>query len=248
MLVQENESGLRLVTQNDHGLFAGRLAHEWWGLDGEPTPLPFELVFATSLHDQSWVKADRAPTLNQDTGIPHDFNDYPKKDRARMYREGLDFLSEIDPYAGLLVSLHYYSFTSLRDVAGFGKHEESRQDDLRAALGFSEPGMKVAERHLAYLQLFDLLSLHIVLSPPRATGDLPGWLEAEAISKTPVGTPFQIQWFGDSRVTLDPFPFRQAFHVEIPYRDLPYRRYANDGDLKTDWENAELEFWPLEIS
>lgn len=248
MLVQENESGLRLVSQNDHGLFAGRLAHEWWGLDSEPTPLPFELVFATSVHDQSWLKADRTPTLNHDTGIPYDFNDFPKKDRARMYTEGLDYLAEVDPYAGLLVSLHYHSFTSLRPVAGFGKREEARQDELRAALGFSEPSMRVAERHLAYLQLFDLLSLHLILSPPRATGDLPEWLEAQAICKTPAGTPFDIEWYDDSRVTLAPFPFRQAFHVEIPYRDLPYRRYAKDEDLRVDWENSTQKFWAFEIS
>ena len=248
MLVQVRNDCLWLFTQNDHGLLAGRLAYEWWGLDGEPSPLPFELLLATSIHDTGWIQADSRPTLNPETGRPHDSLDYPLEQRLPMYRAGLDNLTAIDPYTGLLVSKHYAALGGMVSVEEFQDQESKRQEELVEALGLSQNSMATVENQLQYLRMFDLLAYHFCLAAPSASEELPDWLTAEEIGKTPADTEFTIRWLGDQRIGFEPSPFRQLFHVELPYRELPGTRFSSQEELDDAWANSELRYWALEVS
>ena len=248
MLVQARDDCLWLFTQNDHGLLSGRLAYEWWGLDGEPSPLPFELLLATSIHDTAWIQADSRPTWNPETGRPHTSLDFPLERRLPMYRSGLDNLTAIDPYTGLLASKHYATLGGMVSVDEFQKQESDRQAKLIQALGLSQRSMATVENQLQYLQLFDLLSYYLCLAPPSASETLPEWLTAEEIGKTPAGTEFTIRWSGDDRIEFEPSPFRQLFHVELPYREIKGTQFASQEELDGAWRESELRYWALEVT
>ena len=248
MLVQRRHDSLWLFTQNDHGLLSGRLAYEWWGLDDEPSPLPFELILATSIHDTAWIRADSEPTWNPDTGRPFDSLDLPLERRLPMYWEGLEILAGIDPYTALLASKHYATLGGMVTVEEFQERESQRQTSLEGALGLSKRAMATVESQLSYLRMFDLLSYHLCLAAPSGSEELPSWLSSQEIGKTPAGTEFTIAWRDDNRVVVTPFPFRQLFHIELPYRELAGARFDSQEELSKAWANAELQYWPVEIS
>ena len=248
MLVQVRNDCLWLFSQNDHGLLAGRLAYEWWGLDGEPSPLPFELLLATSIHDTGWIQADSQPTWNPETGRPYTSLDYPLEQRLPMYREGLENLTTIDPYTGLLVSKHYAALGGMVPVEEFQVQESKRQEELVRALGLSPGSMATVENQLRYLQMFDLLSYFLCLAAPSASEELPEWLTSQEIGKTPADSEFTIRWSGDYRIGFDPCPFRQLFHVELPYRELPGTQFGSQAELDEAWVKSELRYWSIEVS
>lgn len=131
MIVQVRRAGLRLIRQHDHALMAGQLAHAW---RPEGDPLPFRLSLAVGLHDLAWRDLDREVRYDPATGRPHDFASYPLEPKLRAYSAGLDEMESLDPWVGLLGSLHYASFLDDERAPDFLAAERERQSRLRARL------------------------------------------------------------------------------------------------------------------
>lgn len=248
MLIQVRGDSLRLITQCDHALLSGQLAHQWWGLDRESSPLAFDLLMATALHDLAWVEADTRPTWNLEDGRPFDFIDYPLDERLALYTWGLDSLEDPGPYICLLTSMHYCAFKGMASVSSFQRQEEKRRQTLAQRLELDDTARSHADEQLAYLQMFDVLSLFICLTPPSAnTDDVPIWLSPLKIGRTPKGTELGMRWSGDERLVFSPSPFRQMFRVSIPYRDLPELSYPDQEALDRAWAEAPVAYWTVEI-
>jgi hypothetical protein len=139
----------QFVTQPDHADLAGQFADHWGG--DVDRPEPFEsLVVAAYLHDVGWEAHDRRPRLDED-GEPVDFRGMPADPWVPLYEEGVDAVVDLDPYAGLLVSLHGAGLRNRRyglspewpetppAFEAFVEREERRQrrllDDLLAGEG-----------------------------------------------------------------------------------------------------------------
>ncbi|MDZ7701593.1 MAG: DUF3891 family protein [Halobacteriales archaeon] len=105
MIVAETADGYRFVTQPDHAALAGRFA-DHWGNDaiGRPAAGP-RLVMAAYLHDVGWEPFDRRPRLDG-AGRPIDFRETPADAWIELYEDGIESAAELDPLAGLLVSMH----------------------------------------------------------------------------------------------------------------------------------------------
>lgn len=131
MIVQPRSDRLRLVRQHDHALAAGELAHAWRPDSG---PLPFRLVAAVGLHDVAWRELDDRPRLDPETGRPHAFDTYPLGPKLRAYAAGIDEMEAVDPWIGLLGSLHYASFLDGGAARRFLASERERRERLRAKL------------------------------------------------------------------------------------------------------------------
>lgn len=147
MIVQARTDGLRLVRQHDHALAAGELAHAWRRTAAGP--LPFRLVAAVGLHDVAWRELDRRPRLDPETGRPHAFDTYPLGPKLRAYAAGLDEMEEVDPWIGLLGSLHYSSFVDEEAAPRFLAAERDRRERLKARLRerrAAGPGDRAARR------------------------------------------------------------------------------------------------------
>ena len=99
MIVRQNGD---IVMQVDHAVVSGQLADAW--ADGmEPRA---SVATAARLHDIGWRHWEEAPRLNPDTGRPANFLDVVINEHLRLYRLGIEEVEAVDPYAGMLVSMH----------------------------------------------------------------------------------------------------------------------------------------------
>ena len=104
MIVVDLGERYQFVTQPDHADLAGQFADHWGGAVARPDPFE-SLVVAAYCHDVGWEAYDRRPRLGDD-GSPVDFRGMPADPWVPLYEEGIDAVVDLDPYAGLLVSLH----------------------------------------------------------------------------------------------------------------------------------------------
>lgn len=147
MIVTASADQYRLITQNDHSRQVGRLARHW-GNDRFEPPAPHQsMIIAAAIHDNGWWAYDLQPRLVD--GAPGDILDVPADAWRSFYDRAAERTAEIDPYAGLLVSMHgagvrrqrYGIDSSLPDFsdeyAQFITDQEARQMDLMAEMGDS---------------------------------------------------------------------------------------------------------------
>lgn len=221
MLVQRRGGSLRLITQHEHALLAGRLAAAWGHPPEGAAGLPLPVVLATALHDAGWRDLDGVPSVDRESGTPLSFDRYPREEKFVAVGAWLDELETLDPYAAVLVSRHYATFGS-GEEGPFHRREEARRRLLRGAASERFPAAEVEERHLGILRLLDHVSLLLCLAPPGAERDaLPGWLDEDRL-RLPDGAPLRMGWPDEERVRMESFPFRgDGLEVRVPYRELP---------------------------
>jgi hypothetical protein len=253
MLIQARREGLRLFTQHHHALASGVLAQGWTRPGGGESPgerLPHRLVLAASLHDVAWRELDRTPVLDPETGRPHGFDTHPLPPKLEAYRRGLDVMEGVDPRAGLLGSLHYCSFLDVGRARAFLDAEEARRRRIREELlgrdgtGGDDP-VESARRDLPWLKLLDGLSLRICLTPPPVPdGELPPWLGRGETVETPAGRELRLRWRSGEELEVRPWPLGgRSLELELPWRELPARRFPDPGSLEDAWEDARRGVW-----
>lgn len=258
VIVQPRSEGLRLIRQHDHALAAGELAHAWTTGSGA---LPFRLVAAVGLHDVAWRELDRRPSRDPATGRPHAFDAHPLEPKLRAYAAGIDDMEAVDPWIGLLGSLHYSSFLDDGRAGGFLDAERRRRERLVERLrerptvagpdgpgqGAGDPGSRL-RRHLGWLKFFDGLSLRLCLAPPGVPdGALPPWLEREEPLASPAGRRVAPRWEGEGRVELEAAPLATPVDLELPVRDLPRKSYPDEAGLRRAWSEAPVRVWRLRV-
>lgn len=249
MLIQEREHELRLIRQPDHALASGEMAARWQTPAGEG--LGVRLVVAAAVHDVAWRDLDQAPRLDPERGRPFGFQEFPLDEKLEAYAWGIERMAEVDPYVGLLGSLHFCSFLDEERAPDFLRSQERRRESLRRELTVEQGRGRTEEevqRHLRLLKLFDNLSLYCCLAAPGSLeGARPGWVEREGLATAPDGTALELGWRGDDRLAVRPFRFRAPFTVRIPFRDLPRRPWREPGNLADAWAEATARIWEVRV-
>ena len=181
MVIRELNDGRCYVSlQEDHAELSAQFAAHW-GNDRFSRLRPYEtMVFATTYHDSGYREWEGTPPMNVEKGRPYAHReDIPSFEQVELnaYTKNVDWLTQQDPYAGLLVSMHrtglwhnrYNIFTEpagrLRErslaVQTAKKDLEAKQEAMKKTLAANNAGF---ENELAYnymaLQIFDLLSLY----------------------------------------------------------------------------------------
>lgn len=119
MIVAGDEERYNLVTQPNHAALSSVLATHW-GNDRFEALTPFAgMVLATAEHDNGWGAYDAVPHLDDD-GAPELHRGISRRDWIDFYARGIENVVEIDPYAGLMVSLHATGIRRQR----YGTHDE----------------------------------------------------------------------------------------------------------------------------
>jgi hypothetical protein len=162
MIVAETDGAYRFVTQPDHAALAGQFADRW-GNERFERPRPRSGVLAAAhLHDDGWWAYDRRPHLHGDDddgddgdGRPVGFTTVPPETWVDLYDEGIRRVVDVDPYAGLLVSMHGAGLRRRRyglspswsdtppDFAAFVDRQETLQSRLLADLRGTGDGDEV---------------------------------------------------------------------------------------------------------
>ncbi len=247
MIVRPVGNTAEIVTRVDHAVVAGALAEAWV----EQGPLAFgprePLVLAARLHDIGWRHWESAPRLNPDSGRPANFLDVVIEEHLRLYRLGLEEVEALDPYAGMLVSMHaagiytgrYDTQPALRLsrapnvqvlVDAFIAEREAHYGALRERLGVSAEELW---RNYVLLQAFDRLSLRLCQGDPAGPGPM-------EIVLPDAGT-LHVRAEGETE-RLDPWPFTtDVVEVTVPTRVIPLEDYTDDAALVEAFAGAEVE-------
>lgn len=247
MIVRPVGEHAEIVTQVDHAVVSGILAAAW-AAEGPDALDPREpIVLAARLHDIGWRHWEAAPRLNPDTGRPANFLDVQIDEHLRLYRLGIEEVEALDPYAGMLVSMHaagiytgrYGSQPALKltrapevqaVVDAFVAEQEARYGGAKVALGVADDELW---RSYLLLQVFDRLSLRLCQGDPAGPGPMEIALPGERILRVEPG---------DGGDRLDPWPFAaDEIRVGIPTRVVPLGGYDGDDALGAALAAAAVE-------
>jgi hypothetical protein len=221
VIVRDAGDAWQVVLQIDHADLSGAFARAW----ADRGPRHASLEIAAARHDDGWAVWERAPRIDRETGTPVNFLDVDVTSHLAFYRAGIAAITEHDPYAGLLVSMHgagIYRQRYGRDPAlglsraaeaqelvdAFVAEQEAGYDARIAATGVDDDQRW---RDYELLQVFDRLSLYFCMRD-LAAGET---AEFQGYSLEPVGP-----W----HARLDPFPF-----PESPAKFVLRRRVLSKG-------------------
>lgn len=101
MIVREQGDHWHVVMQPEHALLSEAVAEAW----ADRGPRHGSVVTAARRHDDGWAVWERSPQVDA-TGKPVAFLDVDVRSHLAFYRAGIAAITEEDPYAGLLVSMH----------------------------------------------------------------------------------------------------------------------------------------------
>lgn len=193
MIVTRRAGALQLVEQVEHGRVAGELAAGWGNADwATPTPGP-AVGLAAARHDEGWRAWDGALLYDELERRPQHFLEIDVQDHVRLYRAGVQTVSLLDVYAGLLVGMHWTGLyrgrwsrpgagTRLTGGAGAGElldevveEEERRWIEARRRSWLGRETRSTFESRLWHnydlLQVWDLLSLYLCVQPAEPSDD-----------------------------------------------------------------------------
>jgi Protein of unknown function (DUF3891) len=204
MIVCDLGDRWQIVMQTDHADLSGEFARRWT----ERTPRSDSLQVAAERHDDGWAVWEQAPMYDVQSGKPLNFLDVGVLAHLAFYRAGIAAITEQDPYAGLLVSMHGAGIYQGR----YGLQPELRltfagevREQVDAFVAEQESSFDARERELgvtteermddyALLQVYDRMSLlfcmNDTLSPP--AGEVMG---------------YRFEPAGEGIVTMSPFGF-----------------------------------------
>lgn len=199
MLITRRGNQLCLVKQVDHGELAGNIAQVWGGGPFE-APSPFDSAYlAAARHDEGWRLWDERPAFNEQEGRPLHFLEIAMSDHVPLYKAGVEAVTELDPYAGLLVGMHWSGLyrgrwglqSNVEDLLQADRtpvqklqdqavaDEEARWISLKTRLWHGSGPRAALEMRLWHnyglLQAWDLLSLFVCVAPldtPGATSEV----------------------------------------------------------------------------
>jgi uncharacterized protein DUF3891 len=180
MIVCDVGDRWQIVLQTDHADLSGEIARAW--VDG--TDHSDSVAVAAERHDDGWAVWEQAPMCDPQTSKPLNFLDVGVLAHLAFYRAGIAAISEQDPYAGLLVSMHgagvyrgrygiqpelklTFADEVREQVDAFVAEQEASYETRTRSLGVTE-----AQRKGDYelLQIFDRMSLlfctNETLTPP----------------------------------------------------------------------------------
>jgi hypothetical protein len=232
VIVRKLGDGWQSVLQTDHADLCAQFAARW----AEPGAVSESLEFATRRHDDGWAVWERAPRVDGD-GTPVNFLDVDVRSHLAFYRAGIAAVTEHDPHAGLLVSMHgagiYRQRYGLDPGLALTRAPEVQEDvdafvaEQEAKFG-GDPGEHRGDYEL--LQLFDRLSLYFCMRDVEA------------------GEPADIQGYalepaGPWRVRISPYPFAESpARFTLVRRVLP--RSGTQDVLSTPPERVAISLEP----
>jgi hypothetical protein len=212
MIVCDLGDRWQIVMQTDHADLSGDFARRWT----ERTDRSDSLLVAAERHDDGWAVWEQAPMCDVQSGKPLNFLDVGVPAHLAFYRAGIAAITEQDPYAGLLVSMHgagiYRQRYGLDPGLGLQRAAEEQQE-VDAFVAEQEAKFDLDEHRAEYdlLQFYDRFSLYFCMRDTENGEEA----EVQGYRFEPV-----VPW----HVKLDPYPFG-----ERPVRFSLLRRVVPKG-------------------
>jgi hypothetical protein len=255
VIIRGQGGELLLFKQLDHARLAGDFSAAWGGSFETPGPAA-SVHLAAARHDEGWRELDEEPLFDVEKRRPLNFLDMEFAGHAEMYARGIHRIIDLDPYAGLLVSMHgagLYTgrwgyqpgirMTRFRPesqlvIDRFVAEQEGLQAELKIQLWDREERRGDFERRLwatyELIQVWCRLSLYLCMSDlhrpdARQVGMVPRRLAGLADTEVTVGSSP-----GSGVVVVDPYPFKpETVEASVAYVAIPDRDYASVNEVRS---------------
>ena len=249
MIVRQPGDGtMVLVNQTDHAKLSGIFAAHWGNARFARPAARQSMVQAACFHDNGWHRYEAAPLYDVQERCSPSFFQVPNTDeQLNEFGAAIDWLTEIDAYAGLLISRHrtglyrnrYNAVTQPVSVsrvrndprldAFVARYEALQQRQLES---FDKARFA---RDYRLLQFWDLLSLSLCVREPREEIFEPVPMTMDSDD----GVAMKMKPLGDGRISLDPYPFDAPGVVGgYVYRQLPLS-FPDESAFRFAWFGAE---------
>ena len=257
-----------LITQDDHARLSGQFAaHVGNKRFAAPTPYQ-ETVDGVTMHDAGWPLHDDEPTLNPQ-GHPLHVLESPMSVAVRVWSESVRRAAAVNPYSGLLVSLHVLALSGLamkrdqemherfkdgRDLFDLNKFQHKQvetQQDFRRRLDLPTntpltmglaPAGTSAREDLLLFGYHLLKAMDAISLDVCSGGDL--FRTIDDVYPRPGEAPVSLQVGhpGAFELTVDPWPFDDPrLSFDVPARRVPAQRYGSDDEFRRHYRDARRE-------
>lgn len=247
MLHRQSSEGLICITQTTHAWVSGQLAQAWGNEQfGSFAPHP-EVCLGAEQHDIGWLLWEQSPTLNPETGYPHNFMQLPVLEHVLLWTKAKYLALALGRYPALLVSLHgtglyqrHRHWENSEDtrqmVEAFLQKEEGFQEGLLQGLKndpryVASTTPEVIERNQQLVAIWDLLSLALCM----------GFGETKEVERVPTATgetSLTLSLQGDESVKISPWPF-QGESVKVAFEGRLLRdRSSSEEEMRQALEVA----------
>ena len=262
MIIRKNPDGtLSLIGQTDHSRFVGQLAAHWGNGVFEP-PTPYDsVVRAATFHDFGWLRYETSPLIDDKTGEPYPFLKVPMTpQQLGAYQWSLDWMADIDPYSGLIVSMHRtglwqgrygrikhpagrYNLTTLSpEVQSLIARNEAWQEKQRSTLD-----AKGVWTNYRLMQVWDLLGLYFCCQDPYDDHIEP--VPTSYAGSDEDGVRLTLTPAGPRRVVFDPYPFDvRPCRAQLAYRTVPGSSYESVESFRRAWFQADVGLMDFELT
>lgn len=254
----ESDGTIVMITQNDHAQLSGLFAAHW-GNDKFERPRPYaSLVRAAMFHDRGWIRYETGPQLNPETGKTPNYREVPNdKMQLEAFEWAGDWLSTIDPYAGLMITKHRsglwqgrygvitYPPAIQRGVLPARIQEFIAKSENKQKTTADKFDSKELAINYNLLQVWDMMSLYIcsteVLKPDR--------IEPVPVSYgAPPGVSMTLTPTDKQTIALDPYPFDQpSLTTNVIYRRLPQMKFKDSAELQTVYFKTAPQVMPFKL-
>lgn len=252
--------GLVLIGQTDHSRFVGQLAAHWGNAQfAAPTPWD-SVVRAATFHDYGWLRYETSPLVHPESGEPYPFLQLPMTStQLAAYQWALDWMADIDPYSGLIVSMHRtglwkgryqtitypggrYNLSALGpEVQAFIAKNEAWQERQRATLD-----AKGVLTNYRLMQVWDILGLYFCCQEP--TEDHVEPVPTSYAGADGDGVRLTLRPAGARRVAFDPYPFDvRPCRVQLSQRRVAQRRFDDAEAFRRAWFQADVSLQEFEL-
>ena len=258
MIVRDEADGsLILIAQTDHAKISGLFASHW-GNDRFEKPHPNEsAVRAAMFHDCGWYSYETSPRLDPTTKKTLNFMQVPlDKPQLDAFQWATDWLTDIDPYAGLLINRHrtglwrgryeaitYPAAFNAKNLSeplqNFIAKNEARQQQELSSVEASE-----FQTNYQLLQVWDLLSLYFCV---RDVGD-------DHIEPVPThyndkaGVRMTLKPVGAGKVAIDPYPFDvPSLGFSVLHRRLEKNTFSDQAAFREEYFKAPQQAMPFQL-
>ncbi|OLD99660.1 MAG: hypothetical protein AUG80_04600 [Candidatus Rokubacteria bacterium 13_1_20CM_4_68_9] len=261
MIIRKDPSGgLVLIGQTDHSRFVGQLAAHW-GNGNFETLKPYDsVVRAATFHDYGWLRYETSPLVAPQSGEPYAFLQVPMTNtQLGSYQWALDWMADIDPYSGLIVSMHRtglwkgryqtikhpagrYNLTTLSpEVQAFVARNEAWQERQRASLD-----AKGVWTNYRLMQVWDLLGLYFCCQDPYDDHIEP--VPVSYAAGDDDGVRLTMKAIGPRRVAFDPYPFDvRPCRAQLSFKRVAQQAFDDVEAFRRAWFQAEVGLMDFEL-
>jgi hypothetical protein len=261
MIIHDQSDGrLTLIAQTDHSNLVGQLAAHWGNTDFAPLEPYDSVARAATFHDYGWLRYETNPLVNLSNGRPYQFLELPfSQEQLDAYQWCIDWLSSIDRYSGLIVSMHRTGLWKGR--YGTITHPSGKYDlkglrpEIQALIDRNEALQEQERKSLdqdnvwtnyRLMQVWDLLGLYFCCQEPYDDYVEPVPTSYNGDSKA--GVRMTMRPVGEGRVAFDPYPFNERpLRVQIGCRRLPQTSFADLHEFRQAYFQAEKELLRYEL-